>query len=137
MVTESLVPLKSKPNFKITLISYYNPDVSAEKDLSKIILERNTLVKKVIIAGDFNQISNYENDNWRFGAPLQQKTISENIKKANKFKTLIDDCGLIYETGFGLNKSKVYAHSGILIYPKKTRQDLDITLLKRSNQTKE
>ena len=60
MVTESKLPLKGENNSVITLISYYNPNPSRNTNLCKLVLEKNTLIKKVIIAGDFNQISNVE-----------------------------------------------------------------------------
>lgn len=100
MVTESKLFLKSKPNSEITLISYYNPNPSKYNNLCKTVLEKNTLVKKVIIAGDFNQITNVERDVKRIkGEKPNVNTQNNNLRKANFFFNLINDCNLNFTEG--------------------------------------
>ena len=100
MVTESKLFLKNKPNSEITLISYYNPNPSKHRYLCKTILEKNTLLKKVIIAGDFNQITDVDKDVKRIKGELPSlNTVNEKRKKAKIFSNLIKDCNLHFSEG--------------------------------------
>ena len=97
MVTESKLSLKNSPNSEFTLISYYNPKPSLHKDLCELVLEKNTLLKKVIIAGDFNQITDVDKDIKRVKEDLpNQNTMNNSLRKAKIFKNLIKDCNLLF-----------------------------------------
>ena len=92
MINESKFPLKGENNSVITLISYYNLNPSRNTNLCKMVLEKNTLIKKVIIAGDFNQITDVNVDVKRVKEEHPNKqTHSRNLRKAKFFETLIKD----------------------------------------------
>ena len=100
MVTQSLISSKQCTNFEFILISYYNPNVQKNPNLSEHILEKNIHQSKVIIAGDFNQSTNTSSDYKRInGRELEPSTIENKEKKAQSFNQLVKNCNLFFEEG--------------------------------------
>ena len=96
MVTSSKIELKKKPFTSLTLISYYNPDSKSNIDLSKNTIENFSHIDNLIIAGDFNEIIDYNRDFNRVINSSKSSTIKRKISNANKFENIIKNANLNY-----------------------------------------
>jgi hypothetical protein len=97
MITETILKNKLKPSNSFTLISYYNPNFSENPNLSKQILDKYNNQKKIIIAGDFNEMIDFKRDYHRIKGTIKMETIKNKTSKAKKFKENIKTNNFFYD----------------------------------------
>ncbi len=94
MVTKTTLSSKYY-DFKLILISYYNPNYNKNKSLSQNIFESFSHLNNCIIAGDFNESKNYNSDYLRVEGQIQETTIKNKVKKCNNFYNISSNANFI------------------------------------------